>query len=129
VTAVCVYHHVHGAARTLLTNEIKRVLAPRGLCCIVEHNPWNPATQVIVRRCAVDVDAELLSAQTTLKLLEASDFEPLATHYFLYLPETLFNRLRWVEGKLHRVPLGGQYISLARAPGPSATSESAHPAT
>ena len=57
VTAVCVYHHVHGGARTDLTNEIKRVLAPGGLCCIIEHNPLNPATQVIVRRCAVDVDA------------------------------------------------------------------------
>jgi SAM-dependent methyltransferase len=130
VTAVCVYHHVHGGARPRLTNEIKRVLAPGGLCCIIEHNPWNPVTQAIVRRCAVDMDAELLSARTTLKLLEASGFECLATDYFLYSPERLFNRLRWIEGKLHKVPFGGQYISLARAPGSTtSSSESAPTAT
>lgn len=130
VTAVCVYHHVHGEARTRLTNEIKRVLVPGGLCCIIEHNPWNPATQVIVRRCAVDVDAELLSARETVKLLQASGFEPLATDYFLFLPERLFNRLRGVEEKLNKVPFGGQYLSLARAPGAATSSlESARATT
>jgi SAM-dependent methyltransferase len=116
VTAVCVFHHLDDAARALLADEIKRVLAPGGLCCIVEHNPWNPATQVIVRRCAVDANAELISAPTTLRLLEQSGFEPLATDYFLYVPERLFERLRWIEEKLRNLPLGGQYISLARAP-------------
>jgi SAM-dependent methyltransferase len=126
VTAVCVFHHVHGGARAMLTEEIKRVLAPGGLCCIIEHNPWNPITQVIVRRCAVDVDAELLSAGETLKLLDDSGFKPLATDYFLYLPERLFTPLRWIEEKLHKVPFGGQYVSLARAPGSTtAFSESA----
>jgi SAM-dependent methyltransferase len=42
VTAVCVYHHVHGQDRALLMNEIRRVLAPGGLYCVIEHNPWNP---------------------------------------------------------------------------------------
>jgi SAM-dependent methyltransferase len=39
VTAVCVYHHVHGRARALLSSEIRRVLAPGGFFCIIEHNP------------------------------------------------------------------------------------------
>src|SRR6476620_8068114 len=30
VTAVCVYHHVHGGDRTLLTDSIRRVLKPGG---------------------------------------------------------------------------------------------------
>ncbi|HEY4382668.1 MAG TPA: methyltransferase domain-containing protein [Acidobacteriaceae bacterium] len=127
VTAVCVYHHVHGEARTRLANEIKRVLSPGGLCCIIEHNPWNPATQVIVRRCAVDVDAELLSAGKTLRLFEASGFTPLTTEYFLYFPERLFDPLRWIEARLHKVPLGGQYLSLLRAPGTPAFSAAASP--
>jgi SAM-dependent methyltransferase len=122
VTAVCVYHHVHGGARTDLTNEIKRVLAPGGLCCIIEHNPWNPATQIIVRRCAVDVDAQLLSANATSELLRASGFQPITTDYFLYFPERLFDRLRWIESKLHKIPMGGQYLTLARARGSSASS-------
>jgi hypothetical protein len=71
VTAVCVYHHVHGPARALLLREIKRVLTPRGLCCILEHNLRNPVTRAIVRRCPVDVDAELLPASEVSSLLNS----------------------------------------------------------
>ena len=116
VTSVCVYHHVHGEDRTSLTNEIRRVLAPGGLYCIVEHNPWNPATQIIVGRCAVDVDAELLAAPSAGRLLKAGGFKLLRTSYFLYLPEKLFSRFGAIESALERVPLGGQYALLGRAP-------------
>jgi len=116
VTAVCVYHHVHGSARTLLTNEIRRVLTPGGICCIVEHNPWNPVTRAIVKRCPVDVDAELLTARMTNGLLEAAGFNFLTIDYFLYFPEHLFHRLSFLEEMLGQIPLGGQYALLARAP-------------
>jgi SAM-dependent methyltransferase len=116
VTAVCVYHHVHGAARTLLTREIKRVLTPGGLCCIIEHNPWNPVTRAIVRRCPVDADAELLTARTASGLLQEAGFQVLSTDSFLYLPERMFHRLGFLEGMLRRFPFGGQYAVLARAP-------------
>lgn len=116
VTSVCVYHHVPGRDRTLLTREIRRVLAPGGLYCIVEHNPWNPVTRTIVARCAVDVDAELLAAPNAGRLLKASGFELLRTSYFLYLPEQLFEQFGAVERALERVPLGGQYALLGRIP-------------
>jgi SAM-dependent methyltransferase len=115
VTAVCVYHHVHGRARALLSSEIRRVLAPGGLCSIIEHNPWNPITGAIVQRCPVDVDAELLSARTTSVLLQEAGFEPLSTDYFLYLPERLFKGLPFVERMLCKIPFGGQYALLAQA--------------
>lgn len=116
VTAVCVYHHVHGEDRTLLTDEIRRVLAPGGLCCIIEHNPWNPVTQAIVRRCAVDIDAELLTAPETRQLIQRSGLKPLAVEYFLYLPESLFHFMSQTEDLLRKIPLGGQYAAIARAP-------------
>jgi SAM-dependent methyltransferase len=116
VTAVCVYHHVHGGARTLLTSEIRRVIAPGGLCCIIEHNPWNPVTKAIVKRCPVDVDAELLSPQETSRLLKASGFEVIGADYFLYLPERFFGRLGAMEQALSKIPLGGQYALLSRVP-------------
>jgi SAM-dependent methyltransferase len=116
VTSVCVYHHVHGSDRTLLTREIRRVLAPGGLYCIVEHNPWNPVTRTIVGRCAVDVDAELLSAPNAARLMKDSGFDLLRTSYFLYLPEQLFNHFAAMESALERIPLGGQYALLGRAP-------------
>jgi SAM-dependent methyltransferase len=116
VTSVCVYHHVHGRDRTLLTREIRRVLTPGGLYCIVEHNPWNPVTRTIVGRCAVDVDAELLAASHASQLLNAGGFELLRTSYFLYLPEKLFGHFGAMERLLERVPLGGQYALLGRTP-------------
>jgi len=116
VTAVCVYHHVHGEDRTLLTDEIRRVLNPGGLCCIVEHNPWNPVTRGIVKRCAVDVDAELLTAREATGLLRRSGFRSVSTDYFLYLPESLYSRFGAAEKIFSRVPLGGQYALLAQAP-------------
>ena len=116
VTAVCVYHHVHGAARELLTKEIKRVLIPGGLCCIIEHNPWNPATRVIVGRCPVDIDAELSTAHRTATLLRGAGFRALSTDYFLYLPERVFHKLGFLERMLCRFPFGGQYALLAQSP-------------
>ena len=116
VTAVCVYHHVHGEARTLLTNEIRRVLSPGGLCCVLEHNPWNPVTRAIVKRCPVDVDAELLTSGETRSLLKNCGLEPVRTQYFLYLPESLFASLGGAEKLLSKLPLGGQYAVLAKAP-------------
>jgi SAM-dependent methyltransferase len=116
VTAVCVYHHVHGAARVSLSKEIWRVLAPGGLCCIIEHNPLNPFTRAIVRRCLVDVDAELLTVHETATIVVSVGFETPAVDYFLYFPEKLFNRVGWTETMLSRIPLGGQYALVARKP-------------
>lgn len=116
VTAVCVFHHVHGENRTQLAREMRRVLSPGGLCCIIEHNPWNPITRSIVKRCPVDVDAELLTAREAARLLKASGFASLRREYFLYLPETLFDKFGAFEIALSKLPLGGQYAVLARVP-------------
>lgn len=116
VTAVCVLHHVEGQDRVLLANEIRRVLSPGGLCCIIEHNPWNPVTRTIVKRCPVDPDAKLLTAGEASRALRASGFISPRVDYFLYLPERLFYTFGSVEKLLSVLPLGGQYALLARAP-------------
>ena len=114
VTAVCVYHHVHGQDRTLLTQSIRRVLRPGGIFCMIEHNPWNPVTRAIVNRCPVDVDAELLSAPVAAELLRAGQLEPIQTSYFLYLPATFYRSLGWLENALRNVPAGGQYAVFGK---------------
>jgi SAM-dependent methyltransferase len=116
VTAVCVFHHVHGRNRTLLLNEIHRVLRPGGLCCIFEHNPWNPVTRSIVRKCPLDVEASLLTAAEVSGLVRASGFVRIWREYFLYLPERLYGNFASIERMFSRVPLGGQYVVVAEAP-------------
>jgi SAM-dependent methyltransferase len=114
VTAVCVYHHVHGEDRVQLTASIRRVLKPGGLFCIVEHNPWNPVTRLIVSRCPVDATAELLSAGTTAAILRSQSLQVLRTSYFLYCPSHVYAHFGFVERWLRSVPLGGQYAMFAR---------------
>lgn len=109
VTAVCVYHHVAPACRATLTAEIARVLRPGGTFCMIEHNPFNPVTRLIVSRTPVDADAILLSAADASRLASAAGLNPLERDYFLYLPQFLYHYLGRLEPALAKVPLGGQY--------------------
>jgi len=115
ITVVCVYHHLEPPDRPLLTAEIARVLRPRGVACIIEHNPFNPLTQLIVRRTPVDENAKLLMAGTARALLAGADLGAnLRTTYFLYLPEKLYRKAGYLESWLANVPAGGQYAVFGR---------------
>jgi SAM-dependent methyltransferase len=109
VTAVCVYHHVPLADRGALTGEIGRLLRPGGIFCVIEHNPFNPITRLIVSRTPVDADAILLPARESRGLAAQAGFAPLELDYFLYFPQALYRYLGRMEGLLAKVPLGGQY--------------------
>lgn len=116
VTAVCVYHHVEPEFRLQLTSEALRVLRPGGTFCIMEHNPLNPATQIIVKRSPIDVNARLLTSGTARRLLRSAGFGALQTTYFLYLPEGMYRRMGGAEKYLSRVPFGGQYAVFGAKP-------------
>jgi SAM-dependent methyltransferase len=114
VTAVCVFHHVPIEHRAALTAEIRRVLRPGGFVAVIEHNPWNPAVQVIVRRTPVDANARLLTARHARALLCRAGIDAVDTRYFLLLPEMLQRRVGAVESVLEHMPLGGQYVVFGR---------------
>ena len=116
VTAVCVYHHVHGVDRTLLTEAICRVLKPGGTFCIIEHNPWNPITREIVKRCPVDIDAELIGVGDAERILTSAGLNVIDRRFFLYLPQRLYRVASWIEHCLAKVPLGGQFALFGRKP-------------
>src|SRR5207244_12771269 len=108
IPAVCVYHHVASDHRPLLTAEALRVLKPRGVFCIIEHNPLNPVTRFIVSRTPVDVDAHLLTANETGHLMSSAGSRVLETRYFLLFPERLRFALP-IEDVLAALPFAGQY--------------------
>ena len=113
VTAVCVYHHVPRDRRTFLTAEAFRVLKPKGIFSIIEHNPYNPVTRLIVSRTPVDADAQLLTTKETKRLLSTSISQVLANRYFLFLPERL-RFLTPIEDRMRAMPFGGQYAVFAQ---------------
>jgi SAM-dependent methyltransferase len=116
VTAVCVYHHVPPAARRTLTGEIRRVLKPGGVFCMIEHNPFNPVTRLIVSRTRVDAGAILLRATDARQLAAEAGFAPLEQDYFLYFPRTIYRYLGRLEAAFAKVPLGGQYALFSGKP-------------
>ncbi|WP_243305003.1 class I SAM-dependent methyltransferase [Geothrix oryzisoli] len=116
VSAVCVYHHVLPADRDALTRDIFRVLVPGGIFAMVEHNPLNPVTQIIVRRCPVDADAQLLLGRLARRLMHRQGFRNMGMDFFLFLPQGLTRRFPWVEKMLRKFPMGGQYCSFGFKP-------------
>ena len=113
VTAVCVYHHVPLNGRDALTLEVRRVLRPGGLFAIIEHNPYNPVTRLIVSRTPVDADAILLRPSETRTRLTRGGFQVERQQFFLYFPERWYRKLGTLEAMLRRVPFGGQYAVFA----------------
>ena len=114
VTAVCVFHHIPMENRYPLTLEIKRVLKPGGIFCIIEHNPWNPVTRLIVSRTPVDAEAQLLYASMASRLMLEVDLKIMETRYFLYFSEKYFMKFYALENWLSFMPFGGQYAVFGR---------------
>jgi ubiquinone/menaquinone biosynthesis C-methylase UbiE len=114
VTAICVMHHVAPAEWQHFIREMRRVVRPGGLVCVIEHNPLNPLTRLAVSRCEFDRDAVLLGAGTVRKLMTEGGLREVGAHYFLLLPwET--KSARRVENALINVPLGAQYAAFGTA--------------
>jgi SAM-dependent methyltransferase len=114
VTAICVLHHVAPAEWAHFINEMRRVVRPGGLVCVIEHNPFNPLTRLAVARCEFDRDAVLLSAGKTRKLMGGGGLQSIGAHYFLLLPWEAAAARR-VEGALSNMPLGAQYAAYGTA--------------
>ena len=111
---VCVVHHVPPAQWGDFFAEIKRVLRPGGLACVIEHNPLNPATRLAVMRCPFDEDAVLLRSGKANALFSSAGFRLDETEFFLLLPSAS-SPARGVERMMRRLPLGAQYAAFAYA--------------
>jgi ubiquinone/menaquinone biosynthesis C-methylase UbiE len=114
VTTICVMHHIAPSEWVSFIGEMRRVVRPGGLVCVIEHNPYNPLTRLAVARCEFDRDAVLLGAGTTQKLMAAAGLREIAARHFLLLPwET--EPARRFEKALGGMPLGAQYAAFGTA--------------
>jgi SAM-dependent methyltransferase len=82
-------------------------------CSLWENNPWNPGTQYVMHRCCFDRNAIKMSAPVASRLLAEGGFEVVCTDYLFFFPRYL-RALRPLEPFLVKVPLGAQYLVLAR---------------
>ncbi|TIO08318.1 class I SAM-dependent methyltransferase [Mesorhizobium sp.] len=110
--ASCVVHHVPTASWLDFFREMRRVVRPGGIACIIEHNPYNPLTRLAVFRCPFDRDAVLLNAAKAASLFRQTGFSDIRSEYFLLLPSAR-PFARKIERLLAPLPLGAQYACSA----------------
>ena len=111
-----VFHHIPPPVRPEALSFIHDSLKPGGVFSLWENNPWNPGTQIVMRRIPFDRDAIKISAPHARKLLEAAGFEVLSIDFLFVFPR-LLRALRPLEQHLTRMPIGAQYQVLARKVG------------
>lgn len=110
-----VFHHIAPADRAASLDFVSRSLAPGGLFALFDNNRWHPGARWIMSRIPFDRGAIPLSAGEAARRLRSAGFEVLGTDYLFVFPR-LLSRLRPLEPRLSRLPLGAQYLVLARKP-------------
>jgi SAM-dependent methyltransferase len=108
-----VFHHIPPAQRAECIAFVHRQLKPGGYFAFWENNPWNPGTQLIMHKVPFDREAVKISIHEAKRLLGAAGFvvEEVVTSFFF--PRSL-RRLRGLERWILKMPIGGQYLVLAR---------------
>ena len=116
VVILCnVLHHVAPADRQALLMEVAARLAPGGRLVIFEHNPWNPATRMVVAGCPFDEKAVLLTRAEAISRGRAAGMQVVRSDYVLFFPAAL-SFLQPLERFLRWLPLGAQFVvTFARA--------------
>lgn len=108
-----VFHHIPVAERHGAAAYVHEALVPGGFFALWENNPWNPGTRYIMSRVPFDRDAITLTPPESRRLLRDAGFDIVRTDYLFVFPH-LLRALRPLERVLAPLPLGGQYLVLAR---------------
>lgn len=111
-----VFHHVPPADRVAVATLVRDALAPGGCFALFENNPWNPGARWVMRRIPFDRDAVMLSIREARALLTAAGLRPARRASTLFYFPRALRALRPLEEALSALPLGAQYLVLARRP-------------
>ena len=108
-----VFHHIPLAERAGAMKWIHQSLHSEGLFAFWENNPWNPGTRFVMSRIPFDRDAITLTPPESRRLLSTGGFEIVRTDFLFFFPRWL-GWLRRIEPRLAGLPMGAQYLVLAR---------------
>jgi len=108
VFTICVMHHVPPAQWKAFVAEMHRVTAPGGLALVFEHNPYNPATQYVVKTCDIDRDAVLLTPGKLRRMFAEAGFVDVRTRTIITVPPA-GKVLAGLDSLLGHLPFGAQY--------------------
>jgi SAM-dependent methyltransferase len=111
--AVSVLQVVAPEQRPGFVAELARVTRPNGLVVVFEHNPYNPMTRLVVRRCEFGEDVRMLGIGDAARLLSENGVKPVDRGFLLLFP-TRRRRVLAVERALRGIPLGAQYYIAGR---------------
>lgn len=110
-----VFHHIPPAERARCVRAVWSALKPGGWFAFWENNRWNPIVHFLMSRVPFDKDAQMLFPHQARRLISSGGFEIVCTDYLFVFPAML-KGLRPLEPMLCKLPLGGQYMVLARKP-------------
>ncbi len=110
-----VMHHVEPAERQALVCDLAGRLAAGGRLVILEHNPMNPVTRLVVERCAFDEGVILLSPRETSSYIRSAQLRVVRRDYVVFMPR-LLAWLRPLEPWLAWLPLGAQFAVVGEKP-------------
>lgn len=89
ILAAGVLHHVPPSERKNFMTSLSSKLAPGGHLVIFEHNPLNPFTRRVVKRCIFDRGVTLSPASSTCELLVSVGLRVARRDYIAFIPPVL----------------------------------------
>jgi len=108
-----VFHHIEPSKRVAVVRRIWRSLRTGGQFALMENNPWNMGTRIIMSRIEFDRDAIPISPPEAGRLLREGGFSECGKARWLFFFPRPLAFLRFLEPSLARFPLGAQYYYLA----------------
>lgn len=108
-----VFHHIPPDERPEAFEYIYRALRVGGYFAFWENNPWNLGTRYVMSRIPFDRDAKMLFPREVLRAMRRVGYHVERKDFMFVFPAFL-KRLRVLERRLVRLPLGGQYLIVGR---------------